>query len=272
VSDEGARPSEPDGERDGILGWLERQGYPLEYEAGRWLVAAGFSVHHGRYYVDTYFGEEEHREIDLLAHEPDHAATFHVWLTAECKMAPAPWVVLTSTQSPEPEEIASYFPATQWAGETLRRRAADQDAMGDVFRRGDRLGFNVAQAARQDSAESRKARDKADPKLPYEALQTSVKAARYFARHSGDYPTVVLPIVVVGGPLYWLGYTMSGEPQLQATDWERIVWYGASATSPSVVYIVRSSALEGFALLMRGVTQRIAMALSERERDPLSGP
>ena len=96
---------DPEQARATIEKWLERQGYPLEYETARQFGAAGFRVQQGIYYDPatapsdrpTAESSGKPREIDVLAGLRNEPEGVTLSLIAECKHVQAGWVVLTTT-------------------------------------------------------------------------------------------------------------------------------------------------------------------------------
>jgi len=76
-----------------VRSWLEREGYVLEMEVARLLVAAHASVTQGARYTDPETGKD--REIDVVAftQEPEEICQSHnLKFLVECKSTTAPWV------------------------------------------------------------------------------------------------------------------------------------------------------------------------------------
>lgn len=81
-----------------IADWLERTGLPLELDAVSRLQAAGFVVEHSPVFADPQ--SEKGREIDVVASTRDPLGLLYLFVVAECKATPNPWVVLVDPSKP----------------------------------------------------------------------------------------------------------------------------------------------------------------------------
>jgi hypothetical protein len=234
--------------------WLRVQGYPLEYEAARVLRAAGFRTIQGWSYRGEDGGLVKAREIDVLASwdgtvseddsRPDQRARFSV--AVECKHMTAPRVVLTTAHPPDWTPLTS-----AWMDQILRPAHL---SAAEWFPLGAEVGFSVKTAAKgQDTAR--------------EALMQATNAASVAARRSSaiagrQRPEWALPVVVVRGPLFTLGYDDSGSEALRQVPWCRLVWHGAeSVDEPTLVDVVTkdhwNTYVRQLAVTARGIISRV---------------
>lgn len=239
-----------------VRGWLGLQGYPLEYEAARILRAEGFRAVQGWSYRVEDDGLVKAREIDILAswdgtvsmsmddRPPDLPARFSV--AVECKYMTAPWVVLTTAHPPEWRPLCS-----QWMEQLLR--AAHLSA-AEWFELGPEVGFSVKTAA--------KGQDVAHEALMQATNAASAAALRSSAQAGRQRPEWALPVVVVRGSLFTLGYDDAGAEALRQVRWCRLVWHGAdSVDEPTLVDVVTRDHWETYVRQLgetaRGITGRI---------------
>ncbi len=209
-----------------VRDWLRIQGYPLEYETARVLRAVGFRTIQGwSYRAEDEAGMVKAREIDVLAsldgsvpgdaeHKSERA---RFTVAVECKHMTAPWVVLTTEHPPEWTPVMS-----QWMESLLRD--ANVSAV-EAFPLPPAVGFSVKTTAGKDVA--------------HESLMQATNAASA-AAFRGPYgappPEWAMPLLVVRGDLFTLGYDARGREALAEVPWCRLVWHGADAISfPTVV-------------------------------------
>jgi hypothetical protein len=217
-----------------VRAWLRREGYPLEYEAARILRGAGFRTIQGW----SYRGEDERgtakpREVDVLASwegggpdddEPTRRIRSRFFIAVETKYQTAPWVVLTTSHPPEWKPLA-----TQMMWSFMGQLGISPQ---EAFPLGPEVGFSLKVV---------KERPK-DPDAAFEALMQATNAATAVLDPGptrGPQAEWALPVVVVRGGLFALGYTDEGVERLYEVPWCRMVWHGAARfDSPTVVDVV----------------------------------
>jgi hypothetical protein len=231
--------------------WLGRQGYPLEFEAARVLRSVGFETIQGWSYRDEdEAGMVRAREIDVLAtlsgkdplfpgHEGERSR-FSV--AVECKHMTAPWLVLTTAHPPVWRPVVS-----NWM--ELLVNEARFSAAG-AFPLPPEVGFSVKTAGDKDVAHA-------------SLMQaTNAASAASVERPGGWPPEWALPLVVVRGDLFTLGYNSRGRESLTEVPWCRLVWHGADAVSfPTVVDVVTRSHLRTYARDLKRTAAAVLRAI-----------
>ena len=218
------------GPEETVREWLAKQGYPLEYEAARELRRAGFRTLQGWSYRDEQAGDIKARELDVMAFmdgavpddHPDQRA--RVTLAVECKHATGPWVVLTSRHPPDWTPLA-----TQWMESLLRQAGV---SVADLLPLPSATGFSVSMANPKGEGVAR------------EAVTQATNGARAVIErgpYGGSPPELAVPVVVVRGALFTLGYDDAGGEHLDAVPWIRMVWHGSpNLDAPTLVDVVTS--------------------------------
>jgi hypothetical protein len=238
---------------EGVRRWVHEQGYELEHEARRHLLSAGFTP---AWLGLTYRSPntEKFREVDVVAR---CALTSPVGMYAvvECKRSTKAWVVRMSYRK------AEQFKWSPIASPGVARAVQDNWAILQMaFPLEPSIGFDVVQAH-------------ASPKEmnpAYSALSQVVDAAAGLLDSTSFMhdPKFLYPILVVDTPLYRLGYSDEGAEELEAVEWQRVVWSGSSMGVPIAIDVVRRSAFEAHARRLR-----LAFGdLADRLPDPLPPP
>ena len=240
--------------------WLERQGYPLEYETAREFRAAGLRAEQGLYYESREAtGAVKAREIDVLARSERYAIPgVYVAVIAECKRGWPGWVVLTTSSSEALGPVWAPWPASEAAGEEVFRRLQNDREWGqyqgwwDYMKVPDRFGFGLVQVETKSRSKPGSAALEemetlaASPKAAYEAIQQVTSAALHLvAAHEGEL-ALLFPVLVTDGPLFQLGFRADGSRLLESVNRQRILWRGSSG-APVAVDVVRRPALKGYA-------------------------
>lgn len=235
--------------------WLRLQGYPLEYQAARVLRAEGFRTVQGWSYHGEDEGTIKTREIDILASwdgtasmttdRQDVYARFSV--AVECKHMTAPWVVLTTAHPPKWTPLVS-----NWMRDVLQQAHLP---IAEWFPLGAEVGFSVKTAAVKG------------PDVAREALMQATNAASAAAQWSSQFsgrnrPEWIVPVVVVRGSLFTLGYDDSGVETLREVTWSRLVWHGADTIDePTLVDVVTRDHWENYVrelgVTARGIISRV---------------
>jgi hypothetical protein len=233
--------------------WLEKQGYPLEYEVARTFQKAGFRAFQGIHYQDAEGTDRKTREIDVVATEWPEGTTrkSNVDFVVEVKHTHEPWLVLTTEAAVKPTDIARWLLTSEGA-EAPIEGLLRAGPITDLLVVPPRYGFNVVQTIK----------DMARTNPAYVALTNVVKAAnarREVWKRAVDRPSVYFPLVVVGGSLVQLGYDATGERILNPVLWQRIRWSGSSISdSPILVDIVTREHLPTWVTNARKSTQAIS--------------
>jgi len=239
--------------------WLRRQGYPLEYEAARVLRGAGFETIQGWSYRDEdEAGMVRAREIDVLAtltgREPlypqDEGVSSRFSAAVECKHMTAPWLVLTTAHAPAWKPVVS-----DWMDVLVRQAKLSAVA---AFPLPSEVGFSVKTAGDKDVAHT-------------SLMQaTNAASAACVQRPPGSPPQWALPLVVVRGDLFTLGYDRRGRESLMEAPWCRLVWHGADAISfPTVVDVVTQPYLRAYARQLKKTAADVLRAIDAQRASEL---
>jgi hypothetical protein len=240
-------------EIDAVREWLKGEGYPLEYEVAREMARVGYRPWRGRYYKDPETGD--FREVDVQATEPDsHSSPWRpVWVVVECKHNSKPWMVLTDAVDLPPGYGRNFLVSRNVAPAQLQ--AADPPGATFLLTPPKRHGYGVVQTI-------------SGPDTPFAALQTVVKAAREkLASIPGrDAMGISVPIIVVDGSLYQLGFDDDGTEILEPVLWQRVVWHGSGPppgdeSRPVQVDVVTKPHLPAYLRALRAATQALATVL-----------
>lgn len=223
----------------GVERWLDKQGYPLEFEVARTFAKAGFRTWQGIHFRDTESTEERTREIDVVAVEwPEgiESKRAGVEFVIEVKFTHEPWLVLTTQLPTRPESLKQYFLMTDSAAPVVSGLLANPP-VPTILSLPDRHGFNVVQTVAD--------RDPTRPNPAYVALTNVVKAAHAQLKLTKKHGTrIYFPVIVVGGALLQLGYSADGSRILEPVVWQRIRWQGSSVVGhPVLVDIVQKDHL-----------------------------
>jgi hypothetical protein len=242
-------------EIDSVREWLSREGYPLEYETAREVRRAGFTAWQGLFYEDPETSQP--READVSADEPESPKEpwRPVRLAIECKNNSKPWLVLTSKLTLPDGYGENLIISNVPRGSRGFALPVHSSALDFVFNLPRPHGHSVIQVfAGTDTA--------------YAALQSVTKAARAgISRLAPDQPGISLPLIVLGGSLYQLGYEDDGNEQLELVPWSRVIWHGTGPTAGAVqVDIVTRAHLRAYLIALRAVTRGLAQILRTRTR------
>ena len=240
-----------------VRDWLRIQGYPLEYEAARVLRAAGFRTIQGWSYRDVdELGFTKAREIDVFAtwEGKSDKDSYHVRFSVavEAKHMTAPWVVLTTSHPADWTPIATW-----WMVDLLEKAGVSPQI---AFPLPPDVGFAVKTATPKGADVAREA-----------LMQATNAAAGAIARgeRGGPPPEWALPVVVVRGALFTLGYTRRGAETLQEVPWCRMVWHGADAfDKPTLVDVVTRSHWRQYVRDLHATTSKIIKRIDDhRDRE-----
>lgn len=209
-----------------LLGWLEKQGYPLELKVGNVLGYLDWFVDYNRYYEDPVTSKT--REIDLFAYRGSFDSDLSLWINMviECKMSrEKPWIVLAS-ESPFPaDSLLPGILAQEIHNEFLRSREPSNSL--EILSRPRRIGHGVVRGF-SDSGTG-------DPTSAYSGVQTAVTAATIIADErtrtaiklspeTSEYSfDLVVPVVVLDGLLFEYWVTSQSTPILQEVDYSFVL-------------------------------------------------
>jgi hypothetical protein len=249
-----------DDEGRGIANWLSSTGYPLEHRAAEALRKVGYIVEPSVRYVGTHGTA---RETDLIADEPEVSGGVEVRMVVECKHNDRPWIVRIAPPSPRAIDhvrdllmhVDALSPLAQEAG-----AFADRASLG----RG-RVGFTIIEGPQTERQE----RKDQDRERPYAALQAVTAAARAVPSSKSVYDSlwVILPVIVIDGSLWKLGFAPTAEPR--RVQWQKVRWAGGEGASPILIDVVTEATLDQFLEQRRSDTRWLAGWLGGR---PPRGP
>lgn len=215
-----------------VHAWLEKNGYPLEYQTQHAFDVAGMGSVQGYHVTDRKTGAV--REIDLIAAmqrtlpNGDLVQCTHV---IECKQNGKPWVAFT-----RPIGASARFCIERTLGnlrgdQATAALADDKDLQAlDLFRMRDSTAFGGAEAKLSEGG-SQEATGKDGC---YAKLQSVVSNAASLAQefYDEDHATLIFPVIVLGGALYLASYDMNAKSMAVAeADEVRFQWRGAEALS-----------------------------------------
>jgi hypothetical protein len=209
-----------------ILSWLAKAGFPLEVTVGKACRAKGWLTYHSFPYSDP--AEGKIRECDVFASRfaREHGSgTVAVDLAIECKRSPEhPWVIFG-----EPTKSHAWFlPCTLAPGlvadTALMLLSTRKPDPLDFLRPGAWVGYAVTKAHAGTK--------EGDASGAHSALRATMTAAEAFAdrceRELEKHPTypphidIVLPVLVVGAPLYLYTVDDSGSESLESISSAKI--------------------------------------------------
>lgn len=235
-----------------IHNWLKEQGYPLEYATARAARRAGFGVFQSITYLVDGGDTAKAREVDVVARYPSEEDDHFVGLVVECKTGEKPWLVLT-VDAGATARVQSDALIHANVKDELRVPACTGWTVPA------RRGFGLVQALRK--------LNEAD--TAYQALAGVVSAARGVAADRGAdevSPALLVPVVVVSGALYQLGYGEDGTELLEPVEWTRIMWHRADRSpQPTLVDIVRQRHLDPYLQMMTKALELVDLGI-ERYR------
>lgn len=203
--------------------WLQEQGYPLEMRTARQFQSKGLWATLGHYYRDIETGHQRETDVFVNAHrEIEGAGTASVCLTIECKSSRTkPWVIFTGEPEPHPmvrglrRSQRLVAPESSWLWDILDKLDdAHPVPLLDAY---EPLGHSIARAHGGSNED-----------VAFGAIMAASKAAAGMRQENAefgfDFPTVVLPVVLIDAPLLKCSLDGDGEPQLSVIDRGTVMW------------------------------------------------
>lgn len=236
-----------------VLGWLKKEGFPLEVRVGQACRSQQWLTFHGFPYTDPVEGKM--RECDIFAsrHSRAEGGMASVDLAIECKRSPdKPWVVFAEPVKTFDWLLPSMLATGKVSDLCLSLCLPSQEGL-DFLRPKHWVGYAVtkAHAGAKDG----------DPSGAYSALRAAVAAAEAlqlkceerFHTHPEGPPSVdiTLPVVVIGAPLYLYTLNEANEERVEEIESARIVAPQREYESRCLLTVVTEAAFEGW---LRGVT------------------
>jgi hypothetical protein len=180
---------------------------------------------------------EKYREVDLQAITGAGRAgeaSLWLWLSIECKSTKSPWVGLVSRRDPSDRSFVASAPgimtrrfalAAQALGIPLPRLLPAETVRAESVISGFALDKEEDQSVRRGKAQ---VKTDHDPTSPYAALQQVVNAAKHYdlslfrnaieAREQLKTATMVLPVVLLKGPLFAYSVAADLQETIEAVD------------------------------------------------------
>lgn len=235
---------------DGVLKWLEKNGFPFELHCAKAMKDAGFGVGPHGYFLDDSEGVPTPREIDLRAWKADSVTKtpdgiVHIigmLIAGECKFSSSPWVAFVDTAMDHKAGLESYL-RHQFYGMNVTENLID-DLCGVMGAPRAVVGFSRIHSSVVTMSD--KGKDSA-----YEAAAKVLKVAECSLENVelGAH-VVALPVVFVDGPLVSCELDPAGKLQLVEVDRVMVARTGFTPrTQDTTVYfpVVSRKALPEFA-------------------------
>jgi len=213
-----------------IQGWLETQGYPLEFKVAAAFQAAGMATRQG-FFVREVNGQSA-REVDVIARIRSKTENSNVSVTfvVECKWSrDKPWVIFTDANTKmAPSACIAQTIGSRLGEAALHCLAANKSLHGlESFAMRDRNGFNGRRAFSSES----------DQDHFYSTVQSIVSKSVAYVTEADDgedkiipqYGTIAFPLIVLDGDLFEVFFDSSQNAlTITPADFIRMHWRGAS--------------------------------------------
>lgn len=214
---------------DRVLNWINKEGYPLEFETAKTFASYGFATSQGRYINDPK--TRKPKEVDVVAQATHNIekSFLRVCHVVECKWTnDKPWVIFTdsSAQISEGACIAQSI-STRMMSSILWYLAGESDIQSlNMFKIPSRPGFNGRQAFSSQSD------------LVYSSLQSVVSACSGMMNDYEKYHTkpndsiahgvFFRPLIVIKGRLFETYFNhLSRNMEIKEQNQIRLHWKGA---------------------------------------------
>lgn len=247
--------------------WINTQGYPMEMRVARIAERCGLRVSQGFHYYDVE--SQTHREIDVMASRhvdlelPAARLTVRVVLEVKASVVnPKPWIVLASEHShmnpiaAVAQRYLTDYGSSWWSKNASRDPLIQQLRM---FALDDQPGYSLVQANfnRKESREDR----------AFAAMMQLTKAATGICDWM-DMPPVdgtiglVLPMLVIEGPLYRCTMAGDGELVLEEVDSVTLLWKNRSSLAKPPTTIIRVTTEAGLSGCLADIQRGIPVLQS----------
>jgi hypothetical protein len=227
-----------------IVGWLDRNGYPLEMRVVSALRVAGFNVQQSTFYEDPE--THESREIDAIASRTDKHGFLKYSLIIECKKSlNHPWVVFTSDRQAAGKNKFLTYCAMPEATQTvlLKKRVKSYAARLPWWGSPKRTGYGMAVAFAEANA---------DPayKATIGVLKATIAGNKSEPRPLGlGVLRFLFPIIVFEGRLFESYLDDQGKTIVEETEEVVLNYYRELAGQRTCsVRVVTASRLDAFVL------------------------
>jgi hypothetical protein len=244
---------ENDNFKERIKKWLDEQGYPLEMRIASTMQRKGFHVVQSEYFFDPESGDA--RELDVVAFlqkEISHIL-FRMSLLIECKRSTdKPWLLFTSDKVKLSNRARIVQRAANSLGRHFLHEICRQKEVQDIplFALPERPAYGVTQALTSGKD------------VCYSAVTSVSKAARAtvaelddmeekekkgLKQYSHNICSIVLPIIVVDGPLFEVYLDDSAKVLVNALENGTLLWRNPIVGMPhTIVNIVSTKAFDSF--------------------------
>lgn len=203
---------------DKIKSWIEKQGYPLEYQVADVLNQSGFKVIQSDYFKDPE--TLENREIDVCGFKQViHGNTLvRFTIVVECKSGiEKPWLLFSNSKSNLGDKArVAQTPSTQIGLELLLKLCDEKKYLEmEVFSDGKRDSFGITECFTNGKD------------IPYSAIYSVAKATAAKSRIESSDKTfkicdIFIPIVVINAPLFEIYY--EEEMKINKVDNGTLTW------------------------------------------------
>jgi hypothetical protein len=176
-----------------ILSWIQKTGFPLEMEAAESFKNANFEVVQSFVYPDPQ--QNNGREIDVIAYDPDWIGITDISFVLECKSSSKPWVIFTSKDTlPTRNKILTFAITSKDAKDIMSNHFMNDGPLKNIINSQTTNGYSFHQAFGNKN-------DKA-----YAAVINLAKACSDITagRHTNKYPrfAFAFPVIVIDSPLF----------------------------------------------------------------------
>lgn len=186
---------------DGVRGWVEKTGIPLEVFCKSTFLQQDFSVTHSSLYIDGEQGKA--REIDVVAYASDKLGLVQIYFVIECKSSDKPWLVLADLREyPRPTYYSLGVVSDKFIDGLPRDAIFKKSSLGKMLDQMHCGGYGIKQAFS----------GKDDP--AYGVAVSVLKAASALARQEDgktERYKVAVPVIVVDSPIIECYFSDSGE-------------------------------------------------------------
>lgn len=211
-----------------VLGWLAKQGFPLEMRLAQKLFERKFRVTQSDYYSDLETGTA--REIDLIGrlyeyYEPSGKpgiAEVELFCAVECKSAGSPWIVFKQTKA---RDWSMYPAISSVSGEQLLRSSREPLKVSAIESWSADAGHGVREAFSENDrafAAVMSALKAAESTVSSEAA-TQLAFQKQYPEDCNVYAALAFPVVVISSPLFEYLLKPDGTPVLRRVKVSSIV-------------------------------------------------
>ena len=180
---------------DSIKNWLNKGGFPFEFECAKAYNNHGFKITQGMHYYDDEI--EAYREIDLAAFKQFSTEdfTFNVTFLVECKSIAKPWIVFMTDKTITNDSFVEGLIMT-----------ANGDYIRAALQHKNNATFSFTANGMQEMAYDIKEMDSIKKDHAYEATIQSTKACMSMLNEANNSTTnfcnIYIPVVITSHQLF----------------------------------------------------------------------